>query len=92
MELLPEAQMLADFGCGRMTVATPNFGVDVWRALCRVVGSKRGHAVLEKAPAAFARQQCVVEAPSPGLRVMRELKAHLDPHRVFPPLPTDRTP
>jgi glycolate oxidase subunit GlcD len=84
-ELLHEAAVLADFGCGRIVAAVPALTADTWLKVCEIANEMGGHAILEKAPREFARQQDVFGLPRPDWQVMHRIKASLDPHNVFAP-------
>jgi FAD/FMN-containing dehydrogenase len=77
--------MLADFGCGRITAGAAAVDAGVWFELCRLTAREGGHAVLEKAPDEF-KQDCDVFGPTrPEWKVMHRIKDILDPKHVFAP-------
>jgi len=53
-----------------------------WRALVVAAG---GHALVEWAPLAVKERIAVWDAPGPGHRIMREIKAELDPRGILNP-------
>jgi FAD/FMN-containing dehydrogenase len=82
---LDGAAVLADFGCGRVVLATPEMTGARWLAQAQRVEQLAGRAVLEKAPLAFRREHDVFGRPRPDWPLMHRLKAALDPHHVFSP-------
>jgi glycolate oxidase subunit GlcD len=82
---LDGAAVLADFGCGRVVLATPEMTGARWLAQAQRVEQLAGRAVLEKAPLAFRREHDVFGRPRPDWPLMHRLKVALDPHHVFSP-------
>jgi FAD/FMN-containing dehydrogenase len=77
--------MLADFGCGRITAGAAAVDAGVWSELCRLTAREGGHAILGKAPDEF-KQDCDVFGPTrPEWKVMHRIKDILDPKHVFAP-------
>ncbi len=84
-EALGGASVLADFGCGRITVAAATLTADAWLGLCEITEEKKGHVILEKAPEEFARRHDVFGPARADWQVTHRIKAELDPHNVFAP-------
>ena len=84
-EALGGASVLADFGCGRITVAAPTLTADAWLGLCEIAEEKKGHLILEEVPEEFARRHDVFGPARAGWQVTHRIKAALDPHNVFAP-------
>ncbi|MFW6108699.1 MAG: FAD-binding oxidoreductase [bacterium] len=79
------ATMLADFGCGRLTAGLGKLPDEAWREVGAVATRAGGHALLERAPAAFKAAHDVFGPPRAAWPLMHRLKAALDPHAVFAP-------
>jgi len=84
-ETLREAAMLADFGCGRVSIAMSDLSTGSWSRLCHAGENAKGHALLEMAPEAFRRNHDVFGPPRDDWKLMHRIKAALDPHRIFAP-------
>lgn len=84
-ESLREAAVLADFGCGRITLSLPDLDDAGWQNWCRAASRAEGYAIVEKAPDAFRIGNDVFGPPRPDWPLMRRLKAALDPQEVFSP-------
>jgi len=82
---LPDAAVLVDFGCGRITTAASQLTDEAWARYCTLARQSRGHVLLEKAAAEFARRHDVFGLPQSDWPLMHRVKAALDPHRVFVP-------
>ena len=84
-ELLRDASVLVDFGCGRITAAAPSLPDRAWDEWCSVAREAGGHCILEKAPEPLRRAHDVFGPAREDWPLMHRLKAALDPHRVFAP-------
>jgi len=82
---LPDAFILADFACGRVSAGMPALGPENWRALLASSNESGGSVVLEKAPSEFKKGFDVFGPPRPEWQLFHRLKATLDPHAVFCP-------
>ena len=82
-ETLRDADSLADFGCGRLSVRTTELSDATWQALCRLAGEAEGHAVLENAPRRHVDGLGIATRPGPERDLVCRLKSELDPHGVF---------
>jgi glycolate oxidase subunit GlcD len=84
-EVLPEAAVLIDFGCGRMLTATAELTDDQWTRV--IAGSEKmaGHTILEKSTREFAQRHDVFGSPRADRRLTHQIKAILDPDNVFAP-------
>ena len=83
--VLPEAAVVADFGCGRVFHAAETLAADDWTRLCSTSAELGGHTVVEKATAEFAHDNDVFGPPRADWRLAHKIKAQLDPHQVFAP-------
>ena len=81
--LLPDADIFADFGCGRMNVLSSELPEDTWRAICQLTEDVKGHTVLERATGPHADRRGVASQPGPERQLVGRLKEALDPHNVF---------
>jgi glycolate oxidase subunit GlcD len=77
--------LLADFGGGRVTVGSAALSPAAWPEICRHAAREGGHALLEKAPDDFKKDRDVFGPNRPEWKVMRRIKAILDPKHVFAP-------
>ena len=84
-DLLPEAAVLVDFGCGRVTAATSSLKSGAWTQAFEILENAEGHAVLEKAPEHFKKGCDVFGPPGADWQLMHKIKAGLDPHNIFAP-------
>ena len=84
-DVLHEAAVLIDFGCGRITTATRHLADDAWTRLGSISREMEGHTILEKADNEFARRRDVFGLPGADWSLMHRVKAALDPHNVFAP-------
>jgi FAD/FMN-containing dehydrogenase len=79
------ANILADFGCGRVAAGLSVLSGDEWMILCRLGAQTQGHVLLEKAPAEFKKHHDVFGPARPEWALMHRVKKALDPRRVFAP-------
>jgi len=84
-DLLEGGGVLADFGCGRITLSMPDLHAGRWSRWCQAADEAAGHVVLEKATEGFRKQHDVFGPPRPDELLLRRVKAALDPHHVFSP-------
>ena len=84
-EVLREAAILVDFGCGRMTTAAAELTDDQWKRIAARSEEMGGHTILEKAAREFARRNDVFGLPRVDQRLTHQIKAMLDPGNVFAP-------
>ena len=84
-EVLLEAAVLVDFGCGRITTATAELTLAQWKRIVDLSEEMGGHTILEKATREFARQNDVFGLPRDDRRLTHQIKAMLDPDNVFAP-------
>jgi FAD/FMN-containing dehydrogenase len=83
--LLRGAEVLADFGCGRILAAVPSLSDQSWERWCSTVRQAEGHVILEKAAEPFRRSHDVFGPAREDWPLMDRVKALLDPHGVFAP-------
>lgn len=76
---------LADFGCGRVTVALEELTADSWEQWCAAVHSRNGTLVVEKAPLAFRLRHDVFGTPRPEWALTHTIKRALDPRGILAP-------
>ena len=81
--LLAEAEVLVDFGCGRILASMPGLSGGSWQQWCGAAREAEGHVVLEKAEDPFRRLHDVVGPDREDWPLMDRVKAALDPHGVF---------
>jgi len=79
------ADVLVDFGCGRVTAGMSSLSDADWACLCTLAEKAGGHVLLEKAPADFKKRHDVFGPARPEWKLMHRLKAALDPRNVFAP-------
>ena len=84
-DVLEEAAVLIDFGCGRIMTATPKLGDEAWARLTSTSREMEGHTILEKASPEFARRHDLFGPPRADWPLMQRVNAVLDPHDVFAP-------
>ena len=82
---LEGANLLLDFGCGRVLAACSCLADGAWPRFCSVAGDCGGHAILEKAPAEFKGLYDVFGPARPEWRILHQVKEALDPHNIFAP-------
>ncbi len=80
---LPDADELVDFGCGRITAATPELDDRAWEHWHTLAQQSQGHVILEKASPEFAARHDVFGSPRDAWPLMQRIKTALDPHQVF---------
>lgn len=82
-------QLLADLGCGRLTVALPELSAARWSQWCTAAGAQDGTVVLEQLPAHAADDlrapAGLCGPPRADWPLMHRIKAALDPHDIFAP-------
>jgi FAD/FMN-containing dehydrogenase len=81
--LAPNAEVFADFGCGRLHVVIPDLSDEASNALCRLTSELGGHTVLERTSAAPVALRSVAGKSLPERNLIRRLQEELDPHGVF---------
>jgi len=84
-DILSEAGIVVDFGCGRVLAGMPSLTDGGWTRSCENAMNAKGHAILKKAPEDFKKQHDVFGPARPCRRVMHRIKAALDPCNVFAP-------
>lgn len=84
-EQYPSADMLTDFGCGRILAGFDKMTDDLWKESGRRIHELEGHVVLEKAPDEFKQRNDVFGPQRPEWNLMDRVKSVLDPKRVFAP-------
>ncbi len=84
-EVLPSALMSLDFGCGRVLAGIDDLSSEQWSHLCELAVEHDGHILLEKAPDEFRKRNDVFGLPGSAWKIMRRIKAELDPHNLFAP-------
>lgn len=84
-ELTGGAGLLADLGCGRITVALPELADAAWTLWCAAAALHEGTVVLDKAPEAFRRKHDVFGTPRADWTLMHNLKQALDPQGILAP-------
>ena len=83
--LLPGAEALVDFGCGRIVAAMPSLSDRPWSQWCDAAREGEGHVVLEKAPAAFRAAHDVFGPLRQDGPLLHRIQAALDLQGVFAP-------
>ncbi len=84
-DLPEETAVVVDFGCGRIIAAMADLTGASWSRFSEAARKAGGHAILEKVPQSFARQQEVFGPPRLDWQLMHRIKAALDPHDIFVP-------
>jgi len=88
-DLAPAAGMLADLGCGRVTVGVSELSAAQWAQWCAAAEDFEGTVVLEKLPDqasdAFHSDGGVWGPPRPDWALMHKIKTALDPRGIFAP-------
>jgi len=84
-DVLGEAAVLIDFGCGRIMTATPKLTDDAWAGLISTCRAMEGHITVEKASQEFTRRHDLFGSPRADWPLMHRVKSVLDPHGVFAP-------
>ncbi|MFP4056702.1 MAG: FAD-linked oxidase C-terminal domain-containing protein [Candidatus Brocadiia bacterium] len=74
-----------DLGCGRVLAGLDELSRHRWRWLCDLARTAGGTVVLERAPREFRETHRRDAVRGPEWRLMRRLKAALDPHGLFAP-------
>jgi len=85
LDVLGEARVLADLGCGRIVAAHSGLSDGAWLRLCDASAEVGGHAILEKAPNTFKQEHDVFGRRRSDWALMRRIKAALDPRDIFAP-------
>jgi len=83
--LLAGADLLVDFGCGRVTVGLSGLMSEGWTWLCDLANERQGHIILEKAPAQFKEQNEMFGSARSEWNLTHRIKKRLDPRGVFAP-------
>jgi FAD/FMN-containing dehydrogenase len=83
--LLGEAEVLVDFGCGRILASMSSLSDDAWQQWCGAAREAEGHVILEKAAEPFRRSHDVFGPAREDWPLMDRVKAALDPYGVFAP-------
>lgn len=82
-------QVLADLGCGRLTIALPELTAASWSQWCAAAGAQDGTVVLEALPENAADEFLARHArggpPREDWPLMHKIKTALDPHDIFAP-------
>jgi FAD/FMN-containing dehydrogenase len=84
-EVLPEALVSLDLGCGRVLAGVDGLSDEQWIRLCNLAGEHNGHILLENAPDDFKKRNDVFGLPNSAWKIMHRIKAELDPHNLFAP-------
>jgi glycolate oxidase subunit GlcD len=88
-DLTRGAGLLADLGCGRISVALPHLAASRWTQWCAAAGDLDGTVVLETMPDdaadALRSQHGVCGPPRADWPLMHKIKTALDPHEIFAP-------
>jgi glycolate oxidase subunit GlcD len=79
------AAVLADGGCGRLTVSLPDLEDQAWTHWCTAAREAQGHVLLERAPQEFRRRHDLFGLPRPEWTLVHNLKSILDPGNIFSP-------
>lgn len=82
---LANADIFADFGCGRILAGFETVPDAAWGSLCDLGAQMSGHVIMEKAPVEFKKHNDVFGKRQPEWKIMHRIKAALDPHNVFAP-------
>jgi glycolate oxidase FAD binding subunit len=83
--LLREAEVLVDFGCGRIFASMPGLSDRSWQQWCGAAREAEGHVILDKAAEPLRRSHDVFGPGREDWPLMDRVKAALDPHGVFAP-------
>jgi glycolate oxidase subunit GlcD len=81
----PDAEMLVDFGCGRILAGIDRMTDDSWKEVSTRIHELEGYVVLEKAPDEFKQRNDVFGTPRPEWHLMHRIKDVLDPEHLFAP-------
>jgi len=84
-ELTCGAQLLVDWGCGRLTAGLSDLAPDAWPVWNAAAAALDASVVLERAPEAFRQDQDVFGPPRADWKLTHKLKTALDPHGIFAP-------
>jgi glycolate oxidase subunit GlcD len=84
-DLIEGRRVVADFGCGRVSVAMPDLDAAGWTQWCQAAEEAGGHVVLDKATEAFRQRHDVFGPPRPDWTLFKRVKDALDPRDVFSP-------
>jgi len=85
LDAVGEADLLADFGCGRIWASAPDLDDARWTAICLAARNAEGHAVAVRATDSFRREHDVFGPPREDWQLMHRIKEALDPRGVFAP-------
>lgn len=77
--------VVLDCGCGRIYGGIKRLDPRAWAALCDTVETHGGHILLEMAPQTFKADNDVFGRHRPEWRLVRKVKAALDPGNIFSP-------
>ena len=84
-DISSDAEMLADFGCGRIHTAIGSISSKQWSEMCDLALECAGNLALDKAPDGFRAEQDVFGPPRPEWKLTHAIKSALDPHGIFSP-------
>ncbi len=84
-DLIRDAGLMVDWGCGRLTAARADLGADEWAQWHAAAASLEATVVLERAPAAFRQEHDVFGPPRADWELTHKIKTALDPHGILAP-------
>ncbi len=84
-ELTCDAELLVDWGCGRLTAGLVDLHADAWPVWLAAAAVLDANVVLEKAPDAFRQDHDVFCPRRADWDLTHKLKLALDPHGIFAP-------
>lgn len=84
-DMIPDARLMLDWGCGRIWAGLNHLSDEHWFRLCRRARESDGHIILEKAPMAFKQRHDVFGMEQTDCRIAGNVKSTLDPAGLFAP-------
>jgi FAD/FMN-containing dehydrogenase len=84
-DLIRDASLLVDWGCGRLTAALADLGAGAWTQWHAAAEAFEGTVMLERAPDAFRQEHDVFGPPRPDWELTHKIKMALDPHGILSP-------
>ena len=84
-DLTRHADLLVDWGCGRLTAGLAEMAADTWPLWHAAAAALEATVVLEKAPDGFRQEQDVFGPPRADWELTHKIKLALDPHGILAP-------
>jgi glycolate oxidase subunit GlcD len=84
-DLIRHAELLVDWGCGRLTAGLADFGSGDWPRWHAAAAALDATVVLEQAPDGFRQDHDMFGPPRADWELTHKIKRALDPHGILAP-------